>query len=118
MKTEVKVYAYTDSLGQKVVKAIGSYRDEKITAFAVCHPDDIYDEEKGKAIAKAKVEAKIANRRANYAKCVYKCYEEASKAYTAELARIAKQAEKTKRCYADRLTDALMAAEKVKELSK
>ena len=45
------------------VKAISTYAGKTEAGYAMCHPDDQWDWEKGKALAIARCAAKIAKRR-------------------------------------------------------
>lgn len=46
-----------DEKNRRVI-AIGSWKGKKVKAIAVCHPEDIFDETKGKKIAKVKYQLK------------------------------------------------------------
>lgn len=47
----------------KCVIATGTYKSKRIKAVAVCHPEDEFDVEKGKEIAKAKYKIRYENER-------------------------------------------------------
>lgn len=47
----------------KCVIATGTYKSKRIKAVAVCHPEDEFDVEKGKEIAKTKYKIRYENER-------------------------------------------------------
>lgn len=52
---------YSD--GKNGIVCVSSYAGRKVRATAKCHPDDRFDYERGAALAKARVDAKIAAKR-------------------------------------------------------
>lgn len=61
-------YAYfTNKDGQKVVCARATFAGKTVKAYAKCDPRDDYDEAIGEVLAAARCEAKIAQKRVNYA---------------------------------------------------
>lgn len=60
---EYQFFTYTRKDGSKVVKAVGSYAGRPISGKSICHPNDIFDENKGKELAAARCDEKITQKR-------------------------------------------------------
>lgn len=77
------------------VKAVTTYKNKIISAVAVCSPEDVYDFEIGKAIAKAKCELKVAKKRIKnlktYSSMIYADFDEMIELYEREFRRQAKR---------------------------
>ena len=54
---------YTNNKGQKVVLCLTSYRGKTVKGKAVCVPEDNYDEEFGKELARKRCEIEYYRRR-------------------------------------------------------
>lgn len=65
-KYEYKIH--TKRNGKKEVVAISSYAGKTVKAKAICSPEDTYDEELGKEIARLRCAVKIDEKRARRAK--------------------------------------------------
>ena len=55
-------YTYRRADGAMVVKAVSTYAGQNIFGKAVCHPNDKFDLEKGKELAAARCNEKVAER--------------------------------------------------------
>lgn len=55
-------YKYYDD-GKNGVVCVSSYAGKKVRAVAKCNPADVFDYEKGAALAKARVDAKIGEKK-------------------------------------------------------
>ena len=64
---------FTDEKNRKVI-AVSTYAKKRVKGVAVASPDDVFDYEKGRKLAKARCDAKIASKRYKQAK---KRFEEA-----------------------------------------
>lgn len=71
MKREPEYIVCTGRDGRQKVVAITRHRGKTVRAVATCQPDDIFDEEFGKKVAKLKLEIKLTDLR----------YKNASKEY-------------------------------------
>ena len=87
--------------GNKVV-AVSSYAGEKVTGTAKCAPEDTFSLEKGKELAAARCNVKVAKRRYNRAR---EKSREASNELTSAIASFTKNMS-----YFDDSLDALMGA--------
>ena len=58
-----KYVCYTQKDGIKVIIAMSTYAGKTVKGMAKCHPSDTYDEEKGKKLAAARCNLKIAELR-------------------------------------------------------
>lgn len=58
-----KEFHYTNEKGLKVVKVGSTYAGVPVWGYAVCAPEDEYDETYGYRLAKARCDAKIAKKR-------------------------------------------------------
>lgn len=56
-------YTYRRADGAMVVKAVSTYAGQNIFGKAVCHPNDKFDLEKGKELAAARCNKKVAEKR-------------------------------------------------------
>ena len=56
-------YKYIDDVKRDQTVAIGVYHGKTVKAYAHKHPQDTYDPEKGRALATAKLDLKIARKR-------------------------------------------------------
>ena len=56
-------YTYRRADGAMVVKAVSTYAGVNIFGKAVCHPNDKFDLEKGKELAAARCNEKVAEKR-------------------------------------------------------
>ena len=72
-----KYYYYVNENGGKTVTARSTFAGKTVKASAKCNPDDTYSEEKGKELAAARCNQKIAIKRKQRAA---KMYMEAAKA--------------------------------------
>lgn len=71
---------YTDGSGKTI--CLSSYAGKTVRGIAKCNPSDNYNEVTGKMLARARCDAKVANKRFRNAKKEYKkAYEDAYKAY-------------------------------------
>ena len=55
-------YTYRRADGAMVVKAVSTYAGQNIFGKAVCHPNDKFDLEKGKELAAARCNEKVAEK--------------------------------------------------------
>lgn len=62
MNYKIIVHQNPNNLGTEVI-AVSSYAGRPVRGKAICAPDDAYDEEKGIALAKARCNLKIAEKR-------------------------------------------------------
>lgn len=62
MNYKIIVHQNPNNLGTEVI-AVSSYAGHPVRGKAICAPDDEFDEEKGIALAKARCNAKIAEKR-------------------------------------------------------
>ena len=60
-------YKYKIDKEHGVVVAISTFAHKKVAGVAKCAPGDTFDEEKGKALAAARCNLKIANKRRKWA---------------------------------------------------
>lgn len=60
---EYRFFTYTREDGCKVTKALSSYAGRPISGKAICHPNDTFDEAKGRELAVARCDEKIARKR-------------------------------------------------------
>ena len=58
-----KFYQYKNENGGITIAAVSRYGGKVVKGLAKCSPDDEFDEEKGKALAQARCELKIAEKR-------------------------------------------------------
>lgn len=58
-----KYYSYTNSNGVKEIAAVSSYAGRTVRGTAKCNPNDGFSEEKGKALAAARCNEKVARKR-------------------------------------------------------
>lgn len=56
-------YTYRRADGAMVVKAVSTYAGQNIFGKAICHPNDKFDLEKGKELAAARCNEKVAEKR-------------------------------------------------------
>lgn len=66
MMYKYKYASFVNKNGQKVISARATYAGKTVKGYAKCDPRDEYDEEKGKELAAARCEARIAKKRMNY----------------------------------------------------
>lgn len=62
MNYKIIIHQNPNNLGTEVI-AVSSYAGRPVRGKAICAPDDAFDEEKGIALAKARCNAKIAEKR-------------------------------------------------------
>lgn len=62
---------YTDKSGRKAVVAISTYAGRTYRGKAFCSTEDVYDEEKGKQIARTRCALKIETKRLSYLQEMY-----------------------------------------------
>lgn len=60
-------YKYFTDEKNRMVIAVSSYAKKRVKGVAIAAPDDEFDYEKGRKLAKARCDAKIANKRLNRA---------------------------------------------------
>ena len=66
---EPNVYDYVEkNTGRHVVKAVTTYEGKAVYAYAKCDPQDVFDFEFGKELAKRRLAIKIAEKRAAHNK--------------------------------------------------
>lgn len=58
-----KYYSYTNPKGIKEIAAVSSYAGRTVRGIAKCNPNDGFSEEKGKALAAARCNEKVARKR-------------------------------------------------------
>lgn len=58
-----KYYTYTNETGAIVTVCEGQFAQRRVKGYAKCDPNDTYDEELGKKIAKLRCDYKIAQKR-------------------------------------------------------
>ena len=58
-----KFYHYTGKDGKETIAAVSSYAGKTVKGYAKCNPLDSFDEGKGKELAAARCNAKIAKKR-------------------------------------------------------
>ncbi len=58
-----KYYDYKDAEGRVVIAAASRYAGRTVKGYAKCDPEDEFDYEFGKALAKARCDSKIATKR-------------------------------------------------------
>lgn len=56
-------YTYRRADGAMIVKAVSTYAGKRVTGKAICHPNDEFDLEKGKELAAARCNEKVAEKR-------------------------------------------------------
>ena len=56
-------YTYRRADGAMVVKAVSTYAGQNVFGKAICHPNDKFDLEKGKELAAARCNEKVAEKR-------------------------------------------------------
>lgn len=56
-------YTYRNADGAMVVKAVSTYAGKRVVGKAICHPNDKFDLEKGKELAAARCNEKVAEKR-------------------------------------------------------
>ena len=61
-------YTYRRADGAMVVKAVSTYAGQNIFGKAICHPNDKFDLEKGKELAAARCNEKVAEKRVRRAR--------------------------------------------------
>lgn len=61
--SKYKYYTYNESDGRRTVVAISTYAGKNVKGRAKCHVSDQFDEDSGKALAAARCNAKIAEKR-------------------------------------------------------
>ena len=80
MKREPEYIVCTDRDGRQKVVAITRHRGKTVRAVATCQPEDTFDEEFGKRVAKLKLELKLTDLRSKSAEREYdeliKCKED------------------------------------------
>lgn len=107
MSNEIKFYEYFDKKkGCKAIKAVTTYGGKSVVAYSFTHPNDAYDVELGKAIAKKRLEIKIAHKRVSSMKHRAENYALAIVAYKAEIKRMDKEMHRALALVGDRLVDA------------
>ena len=104
-----KFFTYKNDRGGMTTVAVSSYAGRKIKGYAKCRPEDTFDEEKGKALAQARCELKIAEKRNKKAS---KQYLEA----VATLEQAAKKLADMKQYYMDTVDQIDAAIEKINDL--
>jgi hypothetical protein len=70
-----KFYQYKNENGGMTIAAVSTYAGKTVKGYAKCNPNDEFDVEKGKRLAAARCNLKIAEKRKNRA---IKKYEEAA----------------------------------------
>ena len=66
-KYNYEYHQFKNENGGITIVAVSSYAGRKVKGYAKCNPDDEFDLEKGKALARARCNQKIANKRRNHA---------------------------------------------------
>ena len=66
-----KFYEYNDPKGKKTVSAVSTYAGRTVKGYAKCDPKDQFSIEKGKELAAARCNAKIAAKRVKRASAKY-----------------------------------------------
>lgn len=102
-------YTYTDANGAHIVVAVSTYAGKVVKGRAKCDPRDKYDFKKGKELAAARCNARVANKRAKRAQAKLS---EAIAAYSAAQAKV----DKMNSYVVDSNAAAIEANEYVKEL--
>ena len=88
MKYSLDKYKYvvhTNKNGDKEIIARSTYGGKTVKGKAICHPNDAYDEAKGKKLAALRCNLRIANKRRERAA---EQYSEAVRAYEAAYKRV------------------------------
>jgi hypothetical protein len=104
-----KFYQFKNKNGGTTVSAVSSYAGRAVKAYAKCRPEDNFDIEKGKELAAARCNLKVAEKRLNRAS--YK-YMEASKAADEAI----RYFEKMKQYYIDSVDAVDEAAAEIRDL--
>ena len=66
-----KFYHYKGKDGKNTISAVSSYAGRPVKGYAKCDPRDEFDEEKGKALAAARCNLNVAQKRARRARQKY-----------------------------------------------
>ena len=94
--------------GNKVI-AVSTYGGQRVRGVAVCSKDDEFDVEKGKKLAAARCNAKVARKRHDRAVAKYLMY-------SLEVGRINREFDDATNYYTDSERDLKEAEERVREL--
>ena len=116
---ETKIFDYIDSkTGAHVVKATTMYAGKSVSAYSKCDPTDTFDLEFGIAVALKRLDIKIAEKRAASMKAYAKFCETNLDFLYQEERRVSKALERARVAAGDRLVDAKMYEDDLKELFK
>lgn len=108
MNYKIIVHQNPNNLGTEVI-AVSSYAGRPVRGKAICAPDDEFDEEKGIALAKARCDLKIAEKRKNRA---YRKFAESQK----NLCEAKRYSEKMKNYAVDAEAAVVSAEQDIKHL--
>ena len=104
---ETKVIDYVDKkTGAHVVKAMTMYAGKRVEAFAKCDPQDPFDYEFGKDLALARLEQKIAFKRASSMKAYADFCRLNLEFIEIEKRKVMKALQRAEIAYSDRMTEA------------
>lgn len=109
MEHNYKFAFFKDKAGKTTISARSTYAGKTVKGYAKCDPRDEYDEEKGKELASARCNAKIAKQRTLRAE---KKVAEAKY----ELEKAQKHLEKMESYFADSVVKLNYASEHVKDV--
>lgn len=77
-----KFYDYADKAGSHVIVCVSTYAGKPVKGRAKCAPNDVFDMDKGRALAQARCDAAIAEKRKKRAMAkvveAYNAYTEAA----------------------------------------
>ena len=116
---ETKIYDYVDKkTGAHVVKASTMYAGKVVNAFAKCDPTDTFDLAFGTTVALKRLDIKIAEKRAASMAAYAKFCEMNIDFLQQEVRRVSKALERARVATGDRLVDAKLYEDELKELFK
>lgn len=99
-----KFYTYTNESGATITVCEGQFAQRRVKGYAKCDPNDTFDEEVGKKLAKLRCDYKIAQKR--FANAVERCKDSyALDCYATEVRRSAQE-------YYDRAVEEMDGLEK------
>ena len=104
-----KFYQYKDKNAKETVAAASTYAGRTVKGYAKCRPEDNFDVEKGKKLAAARCNLKVAEKRLNHASDKYM---KASRAADEAI----RYFEKMKKYYIDSVDQVDEAAAELREL--